>query len=506
MNARQIPLLAFFSIIAPLLSSGNMDLSTPEMQAIRKGYYERKKECNQVLADQLRKLVERNLEDARERLTEQKRTRNVTGMAVAGKAVRIFENCLDQVEKEGNFDIPEKVRRELMETIEQLRGRKTSIRAEYDKAIAELEASSLNRFTALTAPGEEPSDMGKMKTLFRDFLVNAPSTNADEKAASDHSGMGMPSSGEEETRKQPSGTPDDTAPDVIASSGEADAWLLFARWHATVSGMEVVNVPIAGRAEAEKESHFSPMTESEVETRYEAIQEINPTTGSVFRVKSIAGKNPADVLRWPSAGNNWTMQFRVRPGNNIPSEHAIELQVNRSDVQPPLPREKLPVLPGDAQEKEPSPEEAQSKPKKLSHASAPGEYKVIVVMARAGWRFSGVSVKKGDFLKTSVSGLWNCGSRGEKTDAEGYPNDDRFRHYYRGAAAVKRQLESANYGALLIRIGEKGRLGAIGTKASMISPQDGILYFDVNEATDAQSRLDNNGSLTVHISRYDLVE
>jgi hypothetical protein len=469
---------------------GATDFSAPEPQSIRKDYETAKQQRDQALTNRLSHLVEQHLAEARQQYDEQKRLRNITGIAVARKAVSIFEDCLQQLEQKGSFQIPDSVRRELADSIAKFRQGKQAIESEHEAALAELKSASAQRLAAVAAPVGEAPGTDTAETLFEKLLAYVPPPKVEAPATAAADGEAAPGA--------PAGTPplpapvQPAVPEIVASSGEADAWQSFARWRATASGLEVVRVPIAGRGEDETKSGFSPMTETQFETRYEAIEAIDPNEQAVFRVKSVPGQNPVEVLQWPSARNGWTIEFRIRPGATLPSEYSVELQVNPAGLRGAAP----PAASAPAREAAPV---ATNRP---SHSNRPNELRTVVVTPRAGWRLSGVSVKKGDLLRMSVTGTWSCGARGEQTDARGYPPDERYRHYYLGGQIAKRQIANAQYGALLMRFGPTGPMGAIGTEASITAPQDAMLFFDVNEALDPPWREDNRGSLTVSIARH----
>jgi hypothetical protein len=108
-------------------------------------------------------------------------------------------------------------------------------------------------------------------------------------------------------------------------------------------------------------------------------------------------------------------------------------------------------------------------------------------------------VSKGDSIAVEVEGNWSCGSGKELCDTLGYPNNDAFFRYYMDTTSHPRQFVGANYGALLMRIGETGRPIPVGKSLKVSAPEGGSLSFDINEAAGKTFRQDNASALMLRL-------
>lgn len=86
---------------------------------------------------------------------------------------------------------------------------------------------------------------------------------------------------------------------------------------------------------------------------------------------------------------------------------------------------------------------------------------------------------------------------GEMVGPEGYPNNQQYFRYYTDQTKAPRQVAKHNYGALLMRLGPNGTPVSVGRSFKATIRGDGMLYFDINEATSARG--DNKGALALRI-------
>jgi hypothetical protein len=125
--------------------------------------------------------------------------------------------------------------------------------------------------------------------------------------------------------------------------------------------------------------------------------------------------------------------------------------------------------------------------------------RALNIHAMGGGGHSGVTLKAGQRVRITPQGAWACGSRGEMVNSEGYPID-KFPHYYVNPAVTPRQIGTAQYGALLVRIGRDGPWQPVGKGLTIDVKESGSLQFDVNEGPDKAMRRDNKGALKVQVT------
>ncbi len=546
----RVPLLsALLALLPAPVRADAPDLTTREMQAIRREFIEQTERQAQSRVQELTRLVQDNVDWANAQLEENTRSGNISGLAVARAAVRMFEACAEEMEAKGDFAIPDRVRRELTDRVRTLEQNKNNIEQKYSILLEPLRDRFFLRFSDLAQEQLGrfvPDDQLKVwfDQLVRTEVKPPPATPPET----------MP--GEP---PPPDAPPAPELPDVLASSGHADNWVTFGYWFARVHALELIRIPVLNVTEERKHTGKGEMSGADLETLYRPVRALQRSETMTFRIKSVKGRLGADVVEWPGPRNRWTLYLRVRPHGASPSLHAIELQVN-ADAVLTAAAPVSPIAGPDVGEPKPPP----ARPVKLSVRSVPpgaeifvdgerqmvnnvplrtpaeivvpegpreirltlfgfldgvlrdfaakpgavaewtfvkdrGMEKVTVrAFAQTGWRGTRIRVNKGDRLSIVVVGQWSCGEGRENTDALGYPQA-RFPQYYRAPHGDRRLLRTANYGALLMRIGDKGRVGAVGRSLRFVAPESGELYFGINE----QPRFlrDNSGSLNIQIEK-----
>ncbi|MCX7590117.1 MAG: PEGA domain-containing protein [Kiritimatiellae bacterium] len=549
--------LAAMSLLPSQVTAGSPNLSTPPFERIKSDYELQEKNLREAKKQKFQTLVSEFLAEAKKLLAEKTRAGNVAGMAAAREAMTLFEQCKEQVEKTGDFALPEKVRRELHEIFTRCGEKKRAIDAEYADEVEKLKAKSREQLSArLTEQGFTGMSDEELAKLLAQLLQEKPASVP----------AGGTDSGTQPAEAGPTATNDtrklETETRIISTSSSQEVdWVPIARWYAAVSAIEVIRIPVMGRFEREHRRQESETFGQPFETIYEPIRVLAPGPGYSFRVKSLVGREAAEVLEWPTPKNGWTLVVRARPSGEVPSRHGLEIEVGfpgakdlaplqgdkdneeEPEITDKLPRVKItirtdpegayvyidgrPYRDGAAFLQTPCTVPLSTKPhnirlRKFGYKDAavdgfvPQEGRVvslkldpdsryvnttIKVSAKRPWQTSRIKVDKGDRILIRATGKWCCGSGGEWVDAEGYPNDKQFFRYYLNPKMSPRQKAGANYGALLMRIGPDGPVFAVGTKFSTTAPVDGELFFDINEVTDTGTRRDNDGVLTVEIKK-----
>ncbi|MDI6775355.1 MAG: PEGA domain-containing protein, partial [Verrucomicrobiota bacterium] len=499
-----------------------------------------------------------HLNEGKTMLADKKKTGNITGMAIARNIIAIFEECSQGLQKSKDFAFPERVRRELAETIEACWQKKKEIEELYTTAVAPLEADYYNRFVE-KAKAQSGADQpeAQLKALFKNLM------------AGEDRGSVQP--GGETKAPGPAAEPAPAVPEILGASGPAKNWVSIGFWTAEVSAVEMIRIPVLKIAKPSRQTIKSEESGRSISTAYRPLRVLTKgTPGLAFQAKSMPGRLGADIVEWPSARNEWRLLARVKPLVNVPSKHGMEIQVageasaqelgtflaesaalaNRNNAaapavatppQPP-PNVKIriasdpagavvhlngkQVVVGGASVATPCVVEA-----------APGKHDIslklfgyvdgnfigfnagtnaaiihmfsedttaavessLKIFASEGWRESQVTVANGDRLIISVSGAWSCAPREEKVGPEGYPQDAAHNPYYLGPSALPRVHARANLGALLMKIGAKGGARVMGRSQRVVAEAAGPLYFGVNEADRDNSLADNKGGLTIYI-------
>jgi hypothetical protein len=535
--------------------AGQINLQAPEYQAIREAYERKKAELNAPRLDKLRSLLKKQIADADATLKEKELAGNIKGMAIARTAKTIFEECRDDLEKKQDFTFPARVRRELEPTLATCREEKQKLDEAFTNQLAGIEEESFLRFTEVVRNNPQTaamaSDRESLKGWFRELLRT-------EKPAPKPPTTG-PATNAAPTNVVAGATNVVAAkPAIFARSGDAEKWVLFGRWTADMVAMDIVALPVLGRAVSGETQKYNPMTGQNSTLRYEAIRAL-PLRGDYrFRLRSMPGMEPVDVLDWPSEANGFTLAVRTHA--DILS-HGFEMEAGLPAVE--ITR----LFPDTVEPGAEAPTNAPLPKVKLNIATKPPDAlvyvdgvlyrndkeapvttpctitvdagyhtirvslltylemmisnynfredrdvwwtfrkdprvveKTLIVSARNdGWTSSGIKIDKSYQVLIEAEGKWVCGNKGEECGPDGYPNTKDFFHYYVGGSGP-RQLLGSNYGALLVKLNENGSPRLIGKGGTIVTDKAGTLFFDINETPYKVLRRDNSGALTLKLT------
>jgi hypothetical protein len=530
-----LPLLFSSAVFA----ADTPDFTTPEMQQLRASYLEQRATIAKQRTESLKKLLAEQIEKSNQRLNNARISGNVTLQASASTAIKIFADAKATFEKDGTWAITNTItRRDLEDTIALY---KTNAQVIEDKQVSATKALD-KTFTPklgdlLTAQKMPVTDSDKL----HDLLAKLTGVGGEIKT-----NTGAPATG---TKLAP------PPPTVVlaASSGNTNAaanWTPLMKLDINIrDAIEVIAVPLLGQTTQHtiKDTGSSGQPWTVQVTPYQEF--VAPATAPLFRIQSQNKLKPVDIMTWPSARNNWTIEMRAQAAV-IPSFHGIVIETDASacrglvggagpadlsvqkvnthfDSTPPgayilingkplvADNEKSLLTPFEAL----VPDEnmditfrktgfqdqvmKQQKPTQNAtfRATLPPlagfvEKTIVVSAANPEWFSTTLKVKKGDRVQVSASGSWTIGAVGESCDAEGYPNNDKFLKYYSDASA--RITKSANFGQLVARILPGGEAVAVGKQTSFTADADGALALCINAAT--SSRRDNKGQVSTRIT------
>lgn len=545
------PLLAADSGPAATHAEASLDLSAPEYRTISRNYASARKVSDDTRREALKAILAKRIEESELMLAERKKTRNVTGIAVATTAINMFQTAMTNLDLSGAFSLPASVRKELETTLSQAKDAAKPIEATFSNEMSRLEAVVLKQFiSAVKAGHPELSDQAiasKYAVEFRGLLTAPVLAPAPAPAA----GTNALSSAAGSTNANVSAT-NQPPPDIIAASGEGQEWITAGRWIGAMRGMDVISVPVMQAAgTTNRTEQFNSMSGKNSQLEYASVLSLSPNPGLVYRLKNVKGHIPVGVLEWPSAHNGHQLMVRTTPSERFPSMHGFELQVSvaTGDVRRVLsagqpsaassdntPRALLSLVTtpsGASIAVDGKPVTVAVTPCKLklalgAHAvrcSLPGYLDILAAnldvqsnqtfqgtfkadprFARravsvpanaAKWVNAGISVSKGDTLVVYAEGTWSCTADHEAIGPEGYPKDQKYMRYYGDPMQYIPQAADINFGALLMRLGDSAPFYAVGSQFRLLITSSGGVSFDINEIQNQKLRKDNTGTLTV---------
>lgn len=456
---------------------------------------------------------------------ERRRTRNIKGIAVSEAALDALRKGTESLEAKGVVEFPENLRRELTEEFAKLKVRLDSAGAGKAEPIGEVETRAIASFrdAAAKAGVTIPADDETARLRFAEWLVAKPPPKiVDAPKAPDTA---------PETNAPPKFEP---PPEFFASSGHGTNWVTAGRWTALSGGPNVFELVVFGATGKKTGRVENPISGRATEWTYESAVPLE-VGNYTYRLHRDGTNDVVGVSEWPSIANGGKIVFHTKLVPRIPAETGFELQFTRERLLPIPVRTEPPgarifvdgkphaidgkeshtpdtlILPAgkrairlvidryhEFEDKEFEVAEGRS----ISATLTPLKdipSREITVDPRRAWANTNVKVAQGERIHLKVGGEWSCGKKGDMTDAGGYdPKKPKNSQYYIDPHNAPKQLDTAPYGALLVRIGTN-KISSIGSARGFVAGSAGVLMFDINESADPPHRRDNRGELIVTV-------
>lgn len=534
---------------------------------LQQAYKTEKKSINAPFKEKLLTLIQKNLAEADNLYNEKKKSGNIKGMAIARKAKSIFTKAMEDLQKNGEFELPEKMRKELQENVDKCRNEQKEILKDIDSKFKELDAKYQKKFTEIMAaaiPEGKAPEQEFINKKFQEFLATEiPKPEAEKNAMANKAEM-------KELGIEVPEQPEKPLSPIIAEKGTGNKWVDIAEWTGQMMGMDIVNIPVLNQVKDYADSQYFPIADADSKLSYKALNPMPEHDHYAFRLKRVPGAKDVDVLEWPSKRNDWNIMVRTRAvltGETPPIKHSFIFQVSLPDkefkkifrgkllslskekdvetktTQNKIAKIKITIL---SQPKGANvyvndnlykfqgktiltpckimvPEECNIKISKLGYfdkiydnfKAVPDSplkavlqkddsiksYKKNISAAAASWTSSEVKIKTGDQVMIEVEGVWCCTkSTKDKCGPEGIPNTTENYKYYSDSANDQRQLNTAPYGALLMKLSSKDDniVTSVSGSKKFTATKDAEIFFDINER-EGKPRKGNKGSLKITI-------
>lgn len=535
----------------PVVSAPPVDplLFSPSWQSVRAQFNREIAHSKAQRLPLLLPILQRGLQAAERDLAEARRVRNATGIRVAQTFRDTLNTARTAVGNGQPVEWPETVRPEMREQLKGVRDEIDAASQIYDEKVRQLRTEQLARFSdALRKAGHPVPE--EVQPVFENWLTQDPPKPEEPLPVEPNPATG-------EAVKPPEDVPPPEPPkEYFAESGLAEGeWTPVGRWTADMMGPDIFRVPVYACREPQKGSQRNQLSGQSSDWIWEPVQALPEGSNYVFRLKRLEDRTPVDVIQWPGAGNQDPLVLRTPYTKEIPARVGFELQwAARSPPKedPALVEARdelaakgidIPVItrPPGARigvngrvYSLPSGEDAVTP---CTIRLMPGTVRLTLVLAdyvdhdvpefqvssgikmqwqfqaemdlagtpvrvdsKVPWKRTPIEVKRGDKIWVIPDGSWTIGERGETCDAGGY-GDAKFLHYSVAKAPALRQMPSAPYGALLVRIGQ-GKLARpvlIDKPVKFTANTAGFLFFDTNESVDSKARLNNRGFLNLKV-------
>lgn len=537
-----------------------VDLTLPAFQTIAKSYSDTLSEAEVTRRTALTKILERYRAESDDMLVEKKKTRNVTGIAVATAARHIFETALTNLAANGAVTLPANARREIEDTLAKCKKEVESVEQTSSETTSKAFTNHFDKFIAevsVIRPGT--TDLKWLETTFRQLLATVPAASASPPKIPPQTPA--PTG----TGTNATVTVQENLPEFFASSTEASnaTWLTVGRWIGAMRGLDVISIPLTQmRIGTNASQQVNPMSGKASQLQYIASSAVPPAPDLNFRLKRLPGHLSVQLVEWPNERNGRNLVIRTMPSDRFPAMHGFDLQISVStgDIQkviasaatasavaasapPPVLLSLSTSPPGAAIVVDGKPIASVITPCKLkmspgAHAltmSLPGfvtyssptlqvvsnttvnwyfkpdprfaRKTVSVPAAGLRWSSAGVTVLKGDMICVYAEGKWSCASTSATCGPAGYPKNEQNATLYADPTQSPRLFQDAEYGALLMRVGDSPTMYVVGSSARVISPAQGAVLLDINEMQDARLRKNNTGEVnaTIIVVPKDLV-
>ncbi len=542
-------MLTFLAVFATSATAQGQDASRevnvylPELQEVRSFYAAEKSKLEKERTEKLTVLLKEFVSKAEEMYNAMRRRGNIRGVAIAGKAKRLFEAALEEFEEKDSFKIEDQNREAIQKMIKACRTEKQSIISSHKEKLSDLESRAIEKFKSALDKLDLSLPESRIDSKFAELL--ASSGQKDPQRGSEPAGN---------TKEKPGGN-------VIAKTADASSWYSIIDYKIESYGMDVIPLPVFKPKGSFDGRHSTPLLNKPSTWKMEVAHELPRRSDYDFRVVRKGKIKPFDIVEWPRKRNGWKLIVRTAHPDKGPSS------IQGATLQAALPGGEMKVILSSeaVAEKGAGDDETAS----LSTVEIPVVTKpqgaVIYIDGRL-WRKDGkiettpckvtmtegkhavrlslegyldktvrnyeakegaqiywpfqkdpnivmrkfrvsagattstrIKVKKGSRIRVEAEGKWRCGSRGEMVGPDGYENNQKFYKYYLPGSDARKILRNANYGALLAKIGKNGKPVATGKKTEFTARSEGILYFEPNEPKEGGARTDNSGTLTVRV-------
>ena len=342
MIASKIIKLAFFILLALLPcrlfaqdekeKKTEISLEAKEFYSLQQAYRQDKKTIFAPQKEKLLAILKQNIADAENLYNEKKKSGNMRGMGIARKAKSIFTKALNDLNKNDDFTLPNKVRKELRKTIKECKLEKEKIMQEVADKFVELNKKYLQNFEeqykTFFEEGQIP-DKAIIATKFKEFLASdIPKPKEEEiqqKNIDELKKLGIEIPQKEEKALTP----------IIASKGTGSKWVDIAQWNGDMMGMDVVTVSVLNKSKDFTETQYFPINDMDSKLFYKAITPMPSNEFYAFRLKRVPGTKDVEIMEWPSVQNDWSLVFRTRSTQDgiLPIKHAFIFQVSLPEVE-----------------------------------------------------------------------------------------------------------------------------------------------------------------------------
>lgn len=303
------------------------DTQAPEFSDIVSNYHTALAEAKGKSLSSMTKHIQRYLDEAGEMLKEKRKSQNTTGIAIATTASSIFTSALSNLNTTGTFEIPQKVRRELENTMTEF----SSGRALIDSYTTKEQARIFKQFSDVFAAQcqkhspalTSPEARVKMDERFLAMSKAALAPTAKTAVAGASPGTPAPNDSGTNTPAGAALSP------IMAESGESPTWIPVGKLTANIRNMEVLEIPLAGmRLGTNSIMKNSAMSDSTIEIIFVATATNFTHRGAHYRLMRIPKFNDVSIMDWPTDSNSYYLNLRTPSPEWIPFPIGFELHVS----------------------------------------------------------------------------------------------------------------------------------------------------------------------------------
>jgi hypothetical protein len=318
-------LLSLAFLGAAVAPAAEIDLTTPDARKLKADAEGQRAEAARQRTAALHKLIDTQIDNARQTLAKAKLAGNIASSASSSAAVKLFTEVKASFEKDGSYAVAGKVRADLEPTVADFRLAAQVIEDKFDTATKDQNRANAAKLGALLARQQTPiADADRLLDLWTAFLGSAPG-----KPLPAPDGATLPATN---APAAAAALPADSQ--VLQTQGETANWAPLLKIEAVVrDAIEVVSFPLTDIRAAKTFTGTGPMG-TEWQVKAMPFQQFVPAAATpAMRLRSLPPGKPLEVVAWPSPRNNWTIELRTK-ATALPSKHVVLLEADGAACKP----------------------------------------------------------------------------------------------------------------------------------------------------------------------------
>lgn len=281
------------------------DFKAPRYTKLLSDYNEKLEALKETCQKDIGSAIDSSVKDVAQKVVKAKVTGNAGAKADSSELEKVFKAIKAAYTKGEPIAIPEKVRPGNERTIESFARKIKTINdtRERDARIQLMHTRDALR-QLLETDGFKANAEADLERYWTAFVESTP--------------QGQTTAQGEDPEESAGADPEDGGDaTVYATFGQAKKWKRFARVDIALRSMEIISIPLFPMEKGKTQIRGQGISGSSWQAFVSApVTVARPAKKAAFRLKSVEGMTKIEPMTWPSASNNWTFEFRVKPSSD----------------------------------------------------------------------------------------------------------------------------------------------------------------------------------------------